>query len=119
VLVVVDPALGAAPLAALAAAAPPGVVVVNPATAPAALSASTPRIVIRVGAPELAVGGTPRSRIGVVALPGNPVPAPPLADVLWSVSPEGAPGAWSDLAAALAAFAPGAASASPGKEPPA
>ena len=119
-LVILDPALGAAPLAALAAAAPPGVAVVDGTSASAAIAASAPRIVIRVGTPELVVDGTPRGRTGAVSLPGgDPTPAARGADVFWPVSAEAASGLWDELAACLAALAPGASPAAGAKEPPA
>jgi len=115
VLVTVDPALGPDALAALAAAAPAGVTVVDPTAAPAGLAAAAPRLAIAVGARELRLTNTPRGRVAVVAPPGG-APPRPSADVLWPVPPSG--GAfWTELAAGLGALAPGAASAAPPKVP--
>jgi hypothetical protein len=107
VLVVVDPALGSTRLGALAAAAPPGVAVVDPTAAPAAIAASAPRVVVAVGAPDIAAARTPRSRLGVVLPPGAAAATAPSADVVWSAaeSDGDAETFWRALGAALAGLA--------------
>jgi hypothetical protein len=107
-LVLVSPAVGPEAMAKLAAAAPPGVVVVDlDRVSPAALAASTPEVVMCVGTPEVAADVSPRARVGLV-LTGDPDPAAPpkgFADVVWRV--EGDPAAsWDDLAARLPQLAP-------------
>jgi hypothetical protein len=112
VLVVVDPAVGADGLAALAAAAPPGVAVVDLGrVSPAALAVSTPRVLLQVGvetAPGagVAVGApSPRTRLGVVLVraaagaPAAPGGAGWSGDVVWR-------GGGADACAALAAALP-------------
>jgi hypothetical protein len=101
VLVVVDPAVGAEGLAALAAQVPAGVAVVDLArVSPAALAVSTPRVLLHVGvdAPVTVGAPSPRTRVGFVltqegagGLPGG--------DVVWR-------GAGPDACAALAAALP-------------
>ena len=105
VLVVVDPAVGAEGLAALAARAPAGVAVVDLArVSPAALAVSTPRVLLQVqvdaGAePALALAApSPRTRRGFVFARGG-AEAPGPADVVWR-------GAGPDACAALAAALP-------------
>jgi hypothetical protein len=105
ILVAVDPALDPAARAALVAAAPLGVTVVDPTAAPAGLAASAPRLVIAVGARELAVNNTPRGRVALVVPPGGQPPRRPPADVLWPVAPTGA-AFEAELGSALAALAP-------------
>jgi hypothetical protein len=103
-LVVVDPALGPEAIASLRDAARPGLTFVSEGAAPAALAGAVPQIVIGVGACELAVACTPRSRIGRVLAPGaDPAGAPP-ADVVWPV-PAGTTTFLSDLGADLPALA--------------
>jgi electron transfer flavoprotein alpha subunit len=105
VLVVVDPALGAEALAAIAAGAPAGVAVVDRSRAAATLAASTPEILIAVGDVDLPATGTPRGRIGAIVL-GDYASAPRAIDVLWRV-PSAAlgPPLWREIGEALAAFA--------------
>ena len=127
ILVIVDPALGAAALAKLAAAAPAGVTVVDAVAAAPAIAMAVPRIVLAVGAGATGISGTPRSRVGAVliapaAKPGKasgPARAP--ADVLLRLPESGSEGSGGspealidELAASLAALAPGAAT---GKRP--
>jgi hypothetical protein len=100
VLVVVDPAVGAEGLAALAAAAPEGVAVVDLArVSPASLAVSTPRVLVHVGGdatPNLAAP-SPRTRRAFVLTSGAGDGAAGLGgDILWR-------GAGPDACAALAA----------------
>ena len=107
-LVIVDPSLGEAAFAKLAAAAPAGVVVVDAAAAAPSIAMSVPRVVVAVGGRAPAIPGTPRSRVGAVL--GSSAPRPPraLADVMLKT----AKGASTDtvideLAASLPALAGG------------
>jgi hypothetical protein len=106
VLVLVDPAIGAAPLAALAAGAPPGVAVVDLArVSPAALAVSTPRVLLHVSAGERAdeaarlTAPSPRTRVGVIVTLAAEGAAGGRGDVVWR-------GAGDDACAALAAALP-------------
>ena len=112
ILIVVDPALGDAAVAKIAAAAPAGITVVDAVAAAPAIATSVPRVVIGVGARGAMVWGTPRSRVGAV-LPA----APPskqqgmLADVLLRLPAGGLPDAIiDDLIANLPSLAGRAAS---------
>jgi hypothetical protein len=107
VLVVVDPAVGAEGLAALAASAPEGVVVVDLArVSPAALAVSTPRVLLQVAvdaapgadAPLILAAPSPRTRLGFV-LTRAEAGCPAGGDVVWR-------GAGPDACAALAAALP-------------
>jgi hypothetical protein len=107
VLVIVDPEVGAERVAALAAAAPAGVTVVDLGrVSPAALSVSAPRILVHVRAsadsPSVAqlVSTSPRTRVGIVQLGAGA--APSRCDVAWRAD---GPEALSALAAALPALA--------------
>ena len=103
-LVLVDPALGQAAIARLAAAAPAGVTVVDAVAAAPALAVAVPRLVIAVGARAAAVAGTPRSRVGAVLAAPSRSPRVP-ADVLLRVPAGGFTDALIDeLAAALASL---------------
>jgi hypothetical protein len=118
-LVVVDPSLGEAALAKLTAAAPPGVRVVDAASAAPAIAMAVPRIVLTIGPGGARLSGTPRSRVGAVSTappppakrgkngkkdPGPRVPA----DVLLPVPPGGS---WDALIDELAACLPALAGA--------
>ena len=105
VLVAVDPALGPAALAQIAAAAPASVAVVDRDRSAAAIASSSPEIVIVIGDVEWAAMGTPRGRLGAILF-GDDAAAPRAVDVLWRV-PAGAAGPelWSQIGQALAAFA--------------
>jgi hypothetical protein len=105
-LVVVDPALGAAVVAKLAAAAPAGVTVVDAVAAAPALAASVPRVLIAVGGSVPAIAGTPRSRVAAV-VESQPRRAPRVpADVMLRVPADGSVEALIDeLAASLPALA--------------
>jgi hypothetical protein len=102
VLVVVDPALGPAALARLAAGAPRGVVVVDGAEAATAVAASAPDILIGVGHADLPAVGTPRARVGVILFDDAPLPPRARADVLWRAAGEAGELFWDELARALA-----------------
>ncbi len=119
ILIIVDPALGEAALAKLAAAAPAGVIVVDAVAAAPAIAMAVPRIVLAVGARATGISGTPRSRVGAVLIAPAPKrdkangPARAPADVLLRLQ-EGESGGSADalideLAASLAALARGAA----------
>lgn len=101
ILVVVDPALGAASLAEQA---PPGVAVVDRDRAAAALLIGTPEILIAIGT-DWPAAGTPRGRVGVVLVPDGATPARAV-DVLWRVPGEVA---GAELLAAVSAALAGAA----------
>jgi hypothetical protein len=97
VLVVVDPAVGAESLAALAAGAPEGVAVVDLArVSPAALAVATPRVLLHVGpgATVNLAAPSPRTRRGFVLTSGQAAASG--GDVVWR-------GAGPDACAALAA----------------
>jgi hypothetical protein len=101
VLVVVDPNVGADVVAKLAAAAPPGVAVVDLSNVPsAALAVSAPRVLLHVGfeASSAVAAPSPRTRVGVVLTSSAAGPAAGRGDALWCGV--GA-GAWDELAAAL------------------
>jgi hypothetical protein len=119
ILVIVDPSLGDAAIARLAAAAPAGVTVVDAVAAAPAIAMSVPRIVLTVGSRAAGISGTPRSRVGAVLTAPAPkrgkadAPARAPADVLWRAPQSGSdgsggpPDAWIDeLAASLASLAP-------------
>jgi electron transfer flavoprotein alpha subunit len=100
VLVVVDPAVGAEGLAALAAGAPEGVAVVDLArVSAAALAVSTPRVLLHVGvdAGVNLAAPSPRTRRAFVVM--RDAPSGLQADVVWR-------GAGPDACAALAAALP-------------
>lgn len=108
VLIVVDPALGAAALAKLSAAAPAGVTVADAVSGAPAIAMSVPRIVIGVGARGATVSGTPRSRVGAILTAPPPRQQRTPADVLLSVPTGGSPDALIDeLCASLASLAAG------------
>jgi hypothetical protein len=108
ILIVVDPALGPAALAKLAAAAPAGVTVVDAAAAAPAIAMAVTRILVTVGDRASAVSGTPRSRIGaVVTAPSPRTPRTPT-DVVLRMPASGPPDALIDeLAASLTALVSG------------
>jgi hypothetical protein len=103
VLVVVDPAVGAGSLEALAAAAPEGVAVVDLArVSPATLAVSTPRVLLHVGldATTNLAAPSPRTRRAFVLTAGvSDATAERGGDVVWR-------GAGPDACAALAAVLP-------------
>jgi hypothetical protein len=118
ILIIVDPSLGDAAIAKLAAAAPAGVTVVDAVSAAPAIAMSVPRIVLTVGSRAAGISGTPRSRVGaVLTAPAakrgkGDAPARAAVDVLWRAPQQGSdrpgesPDAWlDDLAASLAALA--------------
>ena len=121
VLVVVDPSVGAANLALLAARAPAGVSVVDLArVSPAALLVSTPRVLLHVSA---TAGGettawlaapSPRTRLGVVRTAEGPGEQLGRADVVWRGAGDGACAA---LAAALPKLASDSSDASRDEAP--
>ena len=90
----------------LRAAAPPGVMIADGATAPRALAAASPEFLLDVGGAgsKVDVGLSPRARTGLVQLgaagtaPAEAAPAPQVHDLAWD--PSGAD-PWPDLAAAL------------------
>jgi hypothetical protein len=106
-LVIVDPSLGEASLAKLAAAAPAGVTVVDAAAAAPAIAMSVPRVVVAVGGAPV-ISGTPRSRVGaILASPSSRAPRVP-ADVILKLPARGSTDALIDeLAANLPALAGG------------
>jgi hypothetical protein len=116
ILVAVDPALGPEARATLAAAAPPGVTVVDPTAARAGMAAGAPRLAIALGGGELALTNTPRGRVAVVVPRGVAAPRRPPADVLWPATTDG-PALWSELGSGLAALAP-VAPVAPAAPPP-
>lgn len=106
VLIVVDPAVGAKGLAELAARAPAGVAVVDLArVSPAALAASTPRVLLHVALGTDAAltarlaAPSPRTRLGLVLTSTAGGEAPGRSDVIWR-------GAGPDACAALAVALP-------------
>jgi hypothetical protein len=101
-LIVVDPTLGAPLSAALTAAAPTGVVVIEASSGAPALAATASRLLIAIGTQALAPVGTPRGRLGLVLPPGMTAPPRITADVVWRPTGEGWP---AELAAALGALA--------------
>jgi hypothetical protein len=106
-LIVVDPALGKDTLAALAAAAPPGVAVIDAVAAGTTLAVCVPHILISASSRGVAAMVTPRGRVGIVLDPGAPLPARSFADVLLrGDGKQAAASLWSELAARLAALAP-------------
>jgi hypothetical protein len=114
ILIVVDPALGDAVVAKIAAAAPAGVTVVDAVAAAPAIATSVPRVVIGVGPRGAMVWGTPRSRVGAV-LPATPPSKQQrmLADVLLRLPAGAAPDAIiDDLIASLPSLALAARAAS-------
>ena len=101
-LVVVDPAVGAESLSALAAAAPEGAAVVDLArVSPAALAVSTPRVLLCVGvdATTNLAAPSPRTRRGFVLMGAGDAAVNLGGDVVWR-------GAGPDACAALAAALP-------------
>jgi electron transfer flavoprotein alpha subunit len=110
VLVAVDPALGPEAVARIAAAAPPGVAVVDQRRSGAAIAASCPELVIAIGQVALSAMATPSGRLGAILFGDDMLP-PRAVDVLWRV-PASAAGAelWTEIGKALSAFAAGAAS---------
>jgi electron transfer flavoprotein alpha subunit len=109
VLVLVDPEVGAERIAALTAAAPAGVTVVDLArVSPAALAVCAPRVLVHIRAsadsPSVAqlVSPSPRTRVGVVHLGAGESPVPGRSDVVWRAD---GPDALSALAAALPGLA--------------
>jgi len=120
VVVVVDPAVGGAALARLAAGAPRGVVVVDRAAAATAIAASVPDILISVGHADLPMVGTPRGRVGVILFGDAVLPPRALADVLWRMPGDPGDVVWDDLSRALGTLvaSPGA-DAGARREPPA
>jgi hypothetical protein len=114
ILIVVDPALGDAVVAKIAAAAPAGVTVVDAVAAAPAIATSVPRVVIGVGPRGAMVWGTPRSRVGA-ELPATPPSKQQrmLADVLLRLPAGAAPDAIiDDLIASLPSLALAARAAS-------
>jgi len=107
-LVIVDPSLGDAALAKLAAAAPAGVTVVDAAAAAPAIAMSVPRVVVAVGGGAPMISGTPRSRVGaILASPSSRAPRVS-ADVMLKLPARGSTDALIDeLAANLPALAGG------------
>jgi hypothetical protein len=115
ILVIVDPSLGDAAVAKLAAAAPAGVTVVDAVAAAPAIAMAVPRIVLTVGSRATGILGTPRSRVGAVVTTSAPkrakadAPARPSADVLLrapgSSSGESPDALIDELAASLATLA--------------
>jgi electron transfer flavoprotein alpha subunit len=87
VLVVVDPALGAAAVDTLRAAAPAGVAVADGAADASSVAAATPEMMIVVGGAPPPIG-TPRARIAVVATDAAAVAGGRAVDVIWRVPPE-------------------------------
>jgi hypothetical protein len=106
ILIVVDPALGAEVLAKLSAAAPPGITVVDAATAAPGIAMAVPRILVTIGDRAASVSGTPRSRIGAVVATASP-PAPrTTTDVVLRLPASGPTDAFIDeLATSLPALA--------------
>jgi hypothetical protein len=99
VLILVNPTVGAEIVGKLAAAAPPGVAVVDATrVAPAALAANTPRVILSVEVAPRAAAPSPRTRVGVVLTTSADASAFGRSDVVWRA--EG-PRAWDQLATAL------------------
>ena len=111
-LIIVDPALGKDTLAALAAAAPPGVAVVDAVAAATTLAVSVPHILISAGSRGVAAMVTPRGRVGIVMEPGASLPPRSFADVLLRADSKQAAARWNELVARLAALAAPAAAGS-------
>lgn len=98
-LVVIGPTVSREIAAKLAAAAPPGVVVVELGrVSPAALAANTPRVILGVEAAARAAAPSPRTRIGVVLGADADADAFGRSDVVWRAA---GPESWDELCAAL------------------
>ena len=107
VLIVVDPAVGAAALSKLVAAAPPGVTVADADAAGAAIAMAAPRLVVTVGERVPIVSGTPRSRMGAAALPAGRPPRTGTDVVLRAPAGGSIDALIDELAASLPALAAG------------
>jgi hypothetical protein len=84
VLILVNPAVGPEIVGKLAAAAPPGVAVVDATrVAPAALAANTPRVILSVETAARAAAPSPRTRVGVVLTTSADASAFGRSDVVW------------------------------------
>jgi len=106
-LIVVDPALGKDILAALVAAAPAGVAVVDAVAAATTLAVAVPHILISASSGVVPAMVTPRGRVGVVLQADASLPPRAFADVLLRTDGKHPAAAmWNDLAARLASLAP-------------
>jgi electron transfer flavoprotein alpha subunit len=120
VVVVVEPALSAAAVAGLARAAAAGVPIVDAATGAAALADAAPRTLVAIGEPELRVGTTPATRVGLVSFGdsvGGSTSKPAWnsgskPDVVWNAGND-AVKVWAELDAALTTLGSGKAGRSP------